>query len=326
MPEEISTEQYIQLFLGMLYDQERETNALWLELDEELRLHNRFMPQSRFCEKLTSLSEVSKTVLKKDCIMYRSRLIAKEKEFSFQAKLLDEQFGIIHEICPELNLTGDRSEIIKFVINLNNKPEMATQLYEKFGDMFKKYSVKDNMFWGYDATASDAPPSGITSAGRINPCGISYLYAAGDLKTSVLEVRPVITQYVSIAEIEITEDCVMFDFSKKNIPNNEKVLLQGIDYGVISQYFSQPNYGGESYYHVTQYVSEYIKNIKDSSGNCIFDGICFNSSLNPEGINYVLFDTSKKRKYHVMNSGLYQVKDLLGNTNCVLPADIRMWT
>lgn len=32
----------------------RETNALWLELDEELRLHNRFMPQSRFCEKITA--------------------------------------------------------------------------------------------------------------------------------------------------------------------------------------------------------------------------------------------------------------------------------
>jgi len=323
MDELLSTDQYIQMILSMLYDQEIETNNLWLELDEELRLHNRFMPKSRFCEKLASLSDASKSILPKGSVMYRSRLISKEKEFSFQEKIFDEHIGIIQELFPDLNLSIGKSEIIRLITHLSQNPQASAILSERFGELLKKYSTKDNTFWGYNASDSDAPPSGTTSAGRINPSGISYLYTAGDSRTSVLEVRPGITQFVSIAEIETTEDCVLFDFTKRNVVSNENTLLQGMDYSVISQYFSQPNYGGESYYHVTQYVSEFIKNIIDSSGAYVFDGICFNSSFNPQGINYVLFDTSNARKYRVINSGLYQVKDLLGNTNCILPAGVK---
>lgn len=139
----------------------------------------------------------------------------------------------------------------------------------------------------------------------------------------MLEVRPTISQYVSIAEIEIKKSVRLFDLSKYDEKyDTQDNIDRKVDWKVFSDYFSQPNYSGELAYLATQYISEYIKNIKDQSGNYKFDGICFKSSLNPDGINYVLFDTSPKgRKYKVNCSGVYQVLDLWGNLQQQLPLE-----
>lgn len=98
----------------------------------------------------------------------------------------------------------------------------------------------------------------------------------------------------------------------------EKIFLW-TEYEVLSRYFAVPNYGGKSYYLATQYISEYIKHMKNSDGQAMFDGLCFRSSLNPDGTNYVLFDVSPGRKYQICNSSLCQVKDLTGEFEYVLP-------
>lgn len=95
-----------------------------------------------------------------------------------------------------------------------------------------------------------------------------------------------------------------------------------VDYDEISRYFAMPNYGGKSYYLATQYISEYIKHMKNPEGQAMFDGLSFRSSLNPDGTNYVLFDVSPSRKYRICNSALYQVNDLFGNSTCILPMSI----
>ena len=113
------------------------------------------------------------------------------------------------------------------------------------------------------------------------------MYAADDIKTAILEVRPVPTQFVSVAQVEILEDISIYSFSKSLETDDEgKNWFSCIDYNEISRYFSTPNYGGQSYYLATQYISEYIKHMKSPTGQPMFDGLCFRSSLNSEGTNY----------------------------------------
>lgn len=189
--------------------------------------------------------------------------------------------------------------------------------------IINKYGVK--AWWGYNETESDAPPQGIAGAGRINPKGISYLYAADNKKTAALEVRPVISQYVSIAEIEIKSDLNLFDFTTQyDLGCSQKEWDCSIVLSVLSEYFSSPNYSGDTAYLATQYISEYIKHIKTSNGKKLFDGLCFKSSLDNEGLNYVLFDISETKKYKINNSSIYQMMDLTGKLQQQLPLSNEM--
>lgn len=184
--------------------------------------------------------------------------------------------------------------------------------------LYQKYNRKS--WWGYDEKDSDAPPKGIAGTGRINPSGISYMYAADNEQTAALEVRPVISQYVSIAEVEMKSDIKLFDFtSNYEFEEAQKNFDQSVDISVLGEYISQPNYSGETAYLATQYISEYIKHLKDESGNSIFDGLCFKSSLDKKGMNYVLFDVGENKKYSMKCSSIYQVIDLLGNLQLQLP-------
>lgn len=310
---------YEWMLLHFLDQQYQETEkALW-ELEEELRTTNRFFPNSKITDRIYSLSEASTSVLKKGTILYRCRLVKKENETKIfngvYSKLEDECYEIIQRFIPNLDKESFLKERLAplWALYLELNPEEQSKWTEAFQSLIKKYSVP--AFYGFNEKDSDAPPPGISSAGRINPSGIRYLYAASDVKTAILEVRPILTQHVSAAKIEITEDINLYSFVEPVKPgNNGENWIPAVDYGTISRYFATPNYSGESYYLATQYISEYIKNMKDSNGQPRFDGLCFRSSLNLSGINYVLFDVSDQRKYRICSSELHQVKDLLGNS------------
>ena len=79
----------------------------------------------------------------------------------------------------------------KILLYVKNSSGGFTPLAGKTRTTLRK--VLQNIFWGYDEKGSDAPPKGTASPGRINPDGISYLYAANDIQTAVLEVRPIPT-------------------------------------------------------------------------------------------------------------------------------------
>lgn len=111
----------------------------------------------------------------------------------------------------------------------------------------------------------------------------------------------------------------LFDFTCNYKDAKEgKHFEQSIDLSVIGNRFAQPNYSGEEVYLATQYISEYVKHLKDKSGKNIFDGLCFKSSLDGKGYNYVLFDVLRP-KYRIKNSSVYQVLDLVGNLQLQLP-------
>lgn len=63
----------------------------------------------------------------------------------------------------------------------------------------------------YNAEESDSPPNEKIKSMRANPEGISYLYAAEDVKTAIMEMRPINGQLFSVATIEITDCIRLFD-------------------------------------------------------------------------------------------------------------------
>lgn len=307
----------VVIFLLHVQQQEK-MNKMLEELNRELRQTNRFFPNNELVKTVQSLSDISSVEVKKGTKIFRCRLIGKEIENEFYKPILEDYVTLIKNFIPDFNEDAGIEERIKASVYFNNYPDELCKwekAYEQFVEQYSKPS-----FWGYDEKGSDAPPPGSPTPGRINPDGISYLYAAEDIRTAILEVRPVPTQFVSVAQIELTEDIIVYSFTKPApLDSDGTNLLSWADYGEISNYFANPNYGGKSYYLATQYVSEYIKQMKNSDGQVRFDGLSFRSSLNSEGTNIVLFDVSPSRKYRICNSAVYKVNDLLGNSTCVLP-------
>lgn len=230
---------------------------------------------------------------------------------------MEDTEGLIKKSVPDFDIHGSDYEWIKVQANMNIESDGKDWNHEIMDALYSKYGKLS--WWGYDEKGSDAAPS--PGAGRINPEGISYLYLADNIRTASLEVRPVISQYLSIAEIEVLEDINLFDFSKKYDDSDElqKNWDNAIRLSVLSEYFSNSNYSGESAYLATQYISEYIKNKKRKDGSSMFDGLCFKSSLDRDGLNYVLFDVSQDRKYKINNSSVFQMMSLNGDLQRILP-------
>ncbi len=58
-----------------------------------------------------------------------------------------------------------------------------------------------------------APPCGVSSGGRANPEGISYLYLSNKPKVTLYEIRAGIYDYVTIAEFKLKQDIQVVDFN-----------------------------------------------------------------------------------------------------------------
>lgn len=176
--------------------------------------------------------------------------------------------------------------------------------------------AEEKPFWGFDAKNCDAPPKEHAKAGRANSIGISFLYAATDKKTAIMEMRPQIGQCFNVCAIEICKDIRIFDFTYTTGEPKENEYVKSGDLYVISKEFSHPNYGNMNDYIPTQYLCEYIM----QKG---FDGIRYKSAVSPEGINVIIFDTNKNDKaYKIVESRVYSVKDMDIKFEQILPFEM----
>lgn len=308
----------LKIIFKLFYAREKYIRDELCKLEEELSNVNRFFPQDKILDILDKMTDAPHKRLHKGDIIYRARTISKYDEQTIFAKFYEELFLVIKEVMPDFRENTSNYELLRIEEYLYKNSEKSILFDEKMRKLLLRYGKKS--WWGYSEKESGAPPIGKSSNGRVNPEGICYLYASDNSKTATLEVRPVISQYVSIAEIELLEDITLFDFTTNyDIWEAEKNFDQSVDFTVLGEYFSKPNYNGYSSYLATQYISEYIKHLKNENGENIFDGLCFLSSLDKKGMNYVLFDISEKKKYKINNSSVYQTLDLLGNIQQVLP-------
>ena len=161
------------------------------------------------------------------------------------------------------------------------------------GKMFYRARISDKE--GYPVEKMGNPPSNVTSHGRANPEGISYLYVSNDIDTTLYETRSSLFDYVTVGEFVLNKPMTTVnlrqahDFDPMPMAEQEDlndflVYLPFISH--LSEALSKPirRNDNELDYYPTQYLSEFIKSLG-------YDGIEYASSLNPQGYNIAIFNT-----------------------------------
>ena len=290
----------IILFLFFISESSKEAYSLWDEFEKEIKYNNRFFPKATILERIRLLAEDAATMLKIGSVFYRAR--------KFPTSFLDyegnnEERSILLDYVKKhypdvvFNQAGD---FYRFA-NLDSTIGFTSD----FRNLYKTITGQVKDFWGYNEADSDAPSSKKTKNiknGRANPSGISVLYLAEDEKTAIYEVRPFISQDVSVAQIELTKNLKIFDFCKYVVKEDEpknSLLLQ-----MLSVLFSEVTHENEMDYLPSQYLCAYIHELG-------FDGIRFESSLNQDGKNIVLFDVNDEehQNYKIKNSKVYNISN-----------------
>jgi hypothetical protein len=147
------------------------------------------------------------------------------------------------------------------------------------------------------------------SDGRVSTRGIPCLYLATQEDTAILEVRPLIGSFVSVAQFRTRRELRLVDCSRKEIgdlaflePNLSADDVDKIVWSDMNRAFSEPvERGDESLDYIpTQILAEHFKFLG-------FDGVAYKSSYGESGFNVALFDLASA---DLINCGLYRIKDV----------------
>jgi len=188
--------------------------------------------------------------------------------------------------------------------------ERRTQLFEiDYWLGSDDTSLDTIMFQGFDKRGSFVPEH--IYPNRANTSSISVLYCADSLNTAISEVRPFKSTVVSVASIKLNKTPLkLFNLTyPEELKNKAYSFIYNIEHpywhNILSNLFSIPHeHSNNDEYLATQCISEYIR----LSGK--FDGIIYESSLDDEGNNIVLFNC-KHDDYSIcepINSNIYIIE------------------
>lgn len=301
------------MVLYLIWMQENENEKLWMNFKEEIKYKTRFFPKCELLEKIDNISEYASVDLCTGTALYRAREYT-SSDF-LDNKIVVAAYEKLNELFPDLKLQIEdvRSDSAMNIIllALSGNADKLKELQRKITEAV----AGERPFWGFDEKNCDAPPNKYATAGRANSLGISFLYAATDRKTAIMEMRPQIGQHFNVCRIEICRDIRIFDFTYVSSELKEDEFVKSGDLYAISKEFSQPNYGKEDDYVPTQYLCEYLR----EKG---FDGIRYKSAVSPDGINLIIFDTNSENKaYKIIESSVYAVNSIDIEFGQILPVD-----
>lgn len=200
------------------------------------------------------------------------------------------------------------------IVNLVKQKEVLIQEGESFYRARIGYNGEPNNISPFEKDKMGKPPRKMSSSGRANPRGISYLYTASDEGTAISEVRPWKSAIVSVISITPTRSLKVIDLtlSRLSSPFHSADLRKDIELDrlleSLSNEFSKPvsPFDGDIDYLPTQYIAELIK----TEG---FDGFKFKSSLS-FGYNYVFFKENhfdfKEPSLHIVENVIVKHKQL----------------
>ena len=161
----------------------------------------------------------------------------------------------------------------------------------------------------YQKKDMGCPPPEKVNAGRANPVGIPYLYLCADKDTTYYEVRARFLDRICIGTFKTVRDLNIVNFADKAslfLSSHSGDIIEFIKKKLllnsISKDMSRPltRYDSELEYVPTQYICELSKLHKAN-------GICFESSLKKDGLNYVLFDENDADCIDVKNTQIKEV-------------------
>lgn len=164
----------------------------------------------------------------------------------------------------------------------------------KKGRIFYRCRISDKN--GFPTDKMGNPPKEIATGGRANPKGISYLYVADSIKTSLYETRASLFDYVTVGEFQLKEDLRILNLRNPKddpIPWSENEAIEDFLIYVpfiqtLQREISLPirKLDKQLDYIPTQYISEFIKSLS-------FDGVEYQSSLYSKGYNLAIFNPDK---------------------------------
>lgn len=157
---------------------------------------------------------------------------------------------------------------------------------------------------GYDCTELGAPPEHCATAGRANSEGISCLYLADTIETTLYETRARDNDRLSIGTFEQIDNLCLVDFASLDSfspmsADDFQLDAFAANINFIKQIVNEVakplrRFDKTLDYLPTQYICDFIK----FSG---FDGIKYKSTLSPNGINYAIFNSKKFKCIDVVN-------------------------
>lgn len=228
----------------------KNASDLWESFCREVRYNHRFFPSHPVLDILTSVVADCEMMISPGSIFYRARII--DNDAARNEHMIAKCYG------PD-----------------------STEEDGRF------YFSKANKFRGLSKEGSYVPsnPDKIMDA-RSNAKFIRFLYIAESPTTAVFEVRPLLSNAVNVAGIEVKETLKIANIAVDiNMdPKTDKTLEQWI-LSFIQSAFSIPTNNPDDYIP-SQIIAEYIRNLG-------YDGIRYSSSLHRGGYNLTVFDISK---------------------------------
>ena len=269
-----------------------------------------------FTQKLIDTNNVKKLIsdiIKDDISDYQS-VLDKPVQLRFHNTSIED------DVNQSLFFSWDRfSEEIKTVNRFHLKNpldlEKLKSLFRHFqkdlpkGKKFYRARISDNPN-GYPIERMWNPENKLAKSGRANPNGISYLYLANDITTTLYEVRASLFDYVTVGTFRLEESISVVNLSRftydvfrlAELESLEDVMIHGSFIDKLEQELSKPRRRSDSEldYLPTQYISELIKSMG-------FDGIEFKSSLYAQGINVAVFNPDK---FKCLEVAVYDITDI----------------
>ena len=187
----------------------------------------------------------------------------------------------------------------------------------KAGELFYRARISEKV--GYQPDEMSAPPPEKSSEGRANARGITCLYLASDIDTTLHEVRAGVFDYVSVGRFRLKENISLVDFRKITVISPFVENLDCLDYAINKQYLEKVNAEMSKTlrrsdspldYVPTQYIVDFIKSIEEN-GEQKYDGIEYNSTTNPDGYNLALFNPDL---FECIDVDVYNIRNLQYDT------------
>ncbi len=192
-------------------------------------------------------------------------------------------------------------EKLKILINRYRKPIKKGKLFYRARISDKKGFKKSEMF---------NPPPEKTKSGRANPVGISYLYLADEIKTSLYEVRSTLYDFVTVGTFRLKKDIEIINlrgdiYDPMLIADNDNIedfLIYRPFISKLESELSKPKRRSDTEldYLPTQYLSEFIKSIG-------YNGVEYQSSLYSNGYNLAIFSPEK---FECIDTKVYEIEKL----------------
>jgi len=179
-----------------------------------------------------------------------------------------------------------------------------TKILEIFCSYRRKSYKKGEIFYRgrissetYGVNEMGAPPSDKAAAGRANSFGISCLYLASDMETTIHEIRAGAFDCISIGKFVLQNDIIVVDLKSIDKISPFWTDLDCTQYAInkevlrkINKEMAKPLRRNDSplEYIPTQYISEFIKSI-EHNGIMEYSGIEYDSTVSQDGYNLAIF-------------------------------------